>query len=31
VFFGFKLEKSRNSDRSKFTESTFAAGLNYTF
>jgi predicted porin len=31
VFAGFKLEKSRNSDRTPLTDSTFAAGLNYTF
>jgi predicted porin len=31
LFFGFKLEKSRNSDRTRLTESTFAGGLNYTF
>jgi hypothetical protein len=31
VFLGFKLEDSRRSDRTDLTESTFAAGLNYTF
>jgi predicted porin len=31
VFFGFKREGSRRSDRTDLTESTFAAGLNYTF
>jgi predicted porin len=31
LFAGFKVEGSRRSDRTDFTESTFAAGLNYTF
>jgi predicted porin len=31
VFAGFKFEKSRASDGSPLTDSTFAAGLNYTF
>jgi hypothetical protein len=31
VFLGFKLENSLRSDRTDLTESTFAAGLNYTF
>ena len=31
LFLGFKLEDSLRSDRTDLTESTFAAGLNYTF
>jgi predicted porin len=31
VFLGFKLENSHRSDGTDLTESTFAAGLNYTF
>ncbi len=31
VFFGFRLDKSRRSDRTPLTDDTFAAGLNYTF
>jgi predicted porin len=31
LFGGFKLENSLRSDRTDLTESTFAAGLNYTF
>jgi len=31
VYFGFKLEDSKNSDGSALTNSTFAWGLNYTF
>jgi outer membrane protein N len=31
LFFGFKLEDSKNSDGTPLTRSTFAGGLNYTF
>jgi outer membrane protein N len=31
LFFGFRLDDSRNSDRTSSTRSTFALGLNYTF
>ena len=31
LFFGFKLEDSRNSDGTPLARSAFAAGLNYTF
>jgi hypothetical protein len=31
LFFGFRLEDSKNSDGSARAQSTFAGGLNYTF